>query len=368
MTKEPATGRHLECEQCLKPFTRAAKRGRLPRFCSARCRAAAHRAAPQAPQPEQAMLYDRVVRQLTETLADHAKRLRNIAKSTDPRISDYAELEAVGALSRELEDTVMAIVLQARGRDIRWADIAKVLGVSTETARSRWAEERGARLVHRRSERRRPSPSPSLVHNTGRRRRASDDTQPPEARLASALSHVQRASGKTMRGLATEARVSPSYVSRMLAGTRTPGWDIVSRFAMACGVDHQPLRVLWEEAHGHRASRPFFAGRPQAEAQARADLTAALQGLYLAAHQPDPAALARTCASLTADQVAAILDGTHFSWPDIATLVTTLNGRPDTIKSLWECVQLAQNPCWTPENPQLATAQAQATTLPADSF
>lgn len=50
--------------------------------------------------------------------------------------------------------------------------------------------------------------------------------QGPAAIIASALSHLQRKSGKTYKAIALDAQVDPSYISRILSGERMPS-DLV---------------------------------------------------------------------------------------------------------------------------------------------
>ncbi|MFD9061409.1 helix-turn-helix domain-containing protein [Kitasatospora purpeofusca] len=368
----------LTCEQCKQDFERKSNRGRSPRFCTPRCRVLANRKRAADPVPPSAPLYDMAVARLTQDLAERSKRLSNVVgRSSDPRISDLAELEHAAAVAKALEDVLSGVVLKARTRGVRWSDIAKATGVSTETARTRWDEGKGARLLQRWREQagRRPRRSTGRRVADSRRPKASAvfAARDLQARLASALSQAQRSSGKTMRQIATESRVSASYVSRMLSGTRLPSWEVVTRFAAACDVEAEQFRILWEEARGQHDSGPFFAGRPHANSFARARLTAALQGLHMAAHRPDACFVSeRTEGRLTPEQVAGIISGAQCgSWRDIAIVVTALEGKPARIKGLWECVQLAQNPRWTPENPlpaQWCGPQNHSSGLPAESF
>ncbi|MFE2726655.1 helix-turn-helix domain-containing protein [Kitasatospora sp. NPDC059327] len=316
-----------------------------------------------------------MVIQIAAGLTASVRRLQNVAKSAEPALGDFAELRIAAEIGKEYNELLNAVVLQARLRKVRWPAIAEILGVGTETARTRWEEAKAARLLARRRERGRKTARPrgSGPRQGGSRSRRSGggaiDAQP---RLASALSHLQRSSGRSMREIAKEAQVSTSYISRALSGERMPRWDVIVSFARSCGADPAQLRVLWEEANGKATTRPFFAGRPKARPEAQFQLASALQGLHLAAGRPTEQFIAeRSLHRLTATRIGDVLGGRELSsWPDIEVVVTALQGRPEVIRPLWECLQLAANPEWTPENPLPPTSgsQTEVTTLRAESF
>ncbi|MFB6882192.1 helix-turn-helix domain-containing protein, partial [Streptomyces noursei] len=164
---------------------------------------------------------------------------------------------------------------------------------------------------------------------------AGPDGGPPgqdsRTALASALSHLQRASDKTLRALAVEARVSASYVSRILSGERSPSWKVTRRMVHACGGDPETVRPLWDAAHGRRLAR---AG----------SLHAALRGLYLSAACPDPAAICRSSGhALTECEVNGLLHGSLVpDWETVGAVVGVLHGRPDDIRPLWDHARLTQ--------------------------
>ncbi|MCE4943695.1 helix-turn-helix domain-containing protein [Streptomyces albulus] len=164
---------------------------------------------------------------------------------------------------------------------------------------------------------------------------AGPDGGPPgqdsRTALASALSHLQRASDKTLRALAVEARVSASYVSRILSGERSPAWKVTRRMVHACGGDPETVRPLWDAAHGRRLAR---AG----------SLHAALRGLYLSAACPDPAEICRSSGhALTECEVNGLLHGSLVpDWETVGAVVGVLHGRPDDIRPLWDHARLTQ--------------------------
>ncbi|WP_274917576.1 helix-turn-helix domain-containing protein [Streptomyces sp. WZ-12] len=155
--------------------------------------------------------------------------------------------------------------------------------------------------------------------------------QDPHSALASALSHLQRAGDKTLRALADEARVSASYVSRILSGERSPSWKVTRRMALACGGDPEAMRPLWDAAHGRRPAR---AG----------SLHAALRGLYLSAACPDPVQICTSSGNvLTEGEFTGLLSGSLVpDWETVGTVVGALHGRPDDIRPLWDHARLAQ--------------------------
>ncbi|MCK7625239.1 helix-turn-helix domain-containing protein [Streptomyces sp. RS10V-4] len=155
--------------------------------------------------------------------------------------------------------------------------------------------------------------------------------QDPGTALAAALSHLQRAGHKTLRGLAAEARVSASYISRILSGERSPSWKVTRRMVHACGGDPEAVRPLWDAAHGRRPAR---AG----------SLHAALRGLYLSAACPAPEQICRSSGhALTEREFTGLLHGSLVpDWETVGAVVGVLHGRPDDIRPLWDHARLTQ--------------------------
>ncbi|MFJ6769557.1 helix-turn-helix domain-containing protein [Kitasatospora sp. NPDC091257] len=368
------TGPSQACDHCHTKFEPKVL-GRRRRFCTDKCRSAHHRKKKTVPQ-DPAPTMDPAVTQIATGLMTTARRLRNVVKSANPALGDVAELKILADIGKEYEELVNAVVLQARQRKVPWPTIAKILGVSTETARTRWEEEKAARVLARRRERGRKTARPrgSSARERGHRnRRSAVHALDAQSRLASALSHLLRASGRYMREVAEEAGVSTSYVSRAVSGERMPRWDVVASFARSCDADPEQLRVLWEEANGKPTARPFFAGRPKAYDHALFQLTSAIQGLHLAAGRPTAEFIVeRSTLTLTTAQATDVLRRPELApWPDIVAVVSLLQGPVDLIRPLWECLQLAANPKWTPESPPPSTPASvnpATTTLPAESF
>ncbi|MFE7120158.1 helix-turn-helix domain-containing protein, partial [Streptomyces sp. NPDC057654] len=157
---------------------------------------------------------------------------------------------------------------------------------------------------------------------------------PPRA-LGAALSHLQRLSGMSVTEAARQAGLSPSYVSRVLAGERVPAWPVVRLLATALGGRAPELRFLWESAQG-------VCRRPrQSVTTAAAALHTALRGLHLAAACPPVAEL---CAGtdLTPEAVRDMLAGDYVpDWPVVARLVSRLGAAPAGIRPLWEDMHYA---------------------------
>ncbi|MFE4492443.1 helix-turn-helix domain-containing protein [Streptomyces niveus] len=148
----------------------------------------------------------------------------------------------------------------------------------------------------------------------------------PGAILASALSQLQRTSKKQHKVLASEARVDPSYISRILSGERVPSWRVTRRFVVSCGGDPDEVQPLWNAARGYHVVQPTT-------------LHAALRGLHLAAAQP-PIDLLRARTHLSTDDITAALQGDRLpDWPATDRLVTALQGQPETIRPLWNAAR-----------------------------
>ncbi|MER5555161.1 helix-turn-helix transcriptional regulator [Streptomyces sp. NPDC002793] len=64
--------------------------------------------------------------------------------------------------------------------------------------------------------------------------------------LGAALRRLQQRSGRTLRSLETEVRISDSSLSRYFRGETVPPWSAVRDLCRALGADPVPYRVLWE--------------------------------------------------------------------------------------------------------------------------
>ncbi|MFJ9523212.1 helix-turn-helix domain-containing protein [Kitasatospora sp. NPDC101801] len=244
-----------------------------------------------------------------------------------------APLEALLRLARELSDEVEAYtataVHEARAHGWTWDAVAESAGVSADTARSRWSDAKVRRLLARRADRRptagRPGESGPAESAGGRRPRRQ------RSPLAAALSTLQRDSGVSIQTVAAQADLSASYISRVLAGERTPTWAVVHMLATILKGDARQLRLLWEAANG--MAHPSRKGITPAAEQ----VTAALRGLHLAAGTPSAEQLCSAAKELELPVVQAVLRGDMIpDWTIASALVTALGGQPADLRHLWE--------------------------------
>jgi transcriptional regulator with XRE-family HTH domain len=81
-------------------------------------------------------------------------------------------------------------------------------------------------------------------------------------RLGEALRALQRNSGRTLRALETQVRISDSSLSRYFRGQTVPPWPVVRDLCRALGADPSVYRALWEAADHGRHEEPAPATRP----------------------------------------------------------------------------------------------------------
>ncbi|MET9394858.1 helix-turn-helix transcriptional regulator [Streptomyces sp. NPDC006624] len=85
--------------------------------------------------------------------------------------------------------------------------------------------------------------------------------QGPEARaaarkLGAALRTLQQQSGRTLRSLEAQVRISDSSLSRYFRGETVPSWPVVRDLCRALGADAAEYRALWEAAGPARGEAP----------------------------------------------------------------------------------------------------------------
>ncbi|MFH8864194.1 helix-turn-helix domain-containing protein [Streptomyces rimosus] len=354
------------CARCHKPLSYGG-RGRPPQYCSRSC---LRRRRPPA--------------QAVQTGPRRVEALEAVHRATgsllDAEYGDHPNLvhslEVLLTVRQHLETLDSLTVQQLRADGTRWETVAEAAGISESTARRKWGR---AAAQHKNSASPTP-PTPAarpaaadpvpLPHQRGAPRSPSnhppgDTDGPPPAALglsspqqfASALSHLQRSSGKAVRDIAADAGVSASYVSRVISGERLPSWSVARRITVACDGDPTALRTLWCAARGVAPSAKV------ASEDAVGALHAALRGLYLSAGRPDPYLLHTQCeGSLTEEQITHVFDGQYLpDWPVLGRLVLALDGRPDALHPLWN----AAHP--TPAAPSAPT-RASYLALPASAF
>ncbi|MFF8676051.1 helix-turn-helix domain-containing protein [Streptomyces sp. NPDC015242] len=240
-------------------------------------------------------------------------------------------------------------------RGASWERIGAVLGIGEDTARKKWS------LPTRRTSRPVPAapPSPRPASRPGAVPPRDPDsagdgrspTAPPPSTaaayfsplagqdLATVLSSLQRASGLSLRTLASRTGLSASYLSRLMNGERLPAWKKLAVLARACGADPEVLRRVWKASSARRESQP----RPTS-------LASALRFLHQRAGSPTPWAIAVTSGNeLDQDHIAALLNGTATGdWEDVHRLIQLLDGEPAYFLPLWEAEATAQ-PAATPD-------------------
>ncbi|MFI6055968.1 helix-turn-helix domain-containing protein [Streptomyces violascens] len=267
-------------------------------------------------------------------------------------------------LYRSLQDFTALNIGRGRARGQTWDQLGAPLGLSGERLRKKWPigmitrrldNYRAARAARQAgpanvspavpSQRRPPTEDADKDSDTAT---AAPDAgaapfaaQTPPQQLASALSFLQRRTGKPLRQTAADTGISPSHLSRLLAGTRRPSWPVAKNLVTACDGDPHEVRRLWENAH--RPTTPLPAPAPPAAnpaddpEQARIQLRDAVRGLYLAADRPDLRRIrAATANTLTSGHIECALAGPHLmGWSVTSRLVFALGGRPADLRPLW---------------------------------
>ncbi|MFJ3762884.1 helix-turn-helix domain-containing protein [Streptomyces sp. NPDC090080] len=294
---------------------------------------------------------------LASGVAAEVRRLAQQLVDSEMRQEELGTLlERAEAIRRELEIYTAAAVQDARHRGEKWDSVARAAHVAAETARARWGPERVARMMglHANEKRaaptrwRGPQPARFVDVEDGAPGDGGVDALSPAVQLASALTHLQAASGMTIREVAESAMLSSSFISRVLSGDRLPTWDLVCSLARMFGSDPAELRVLFESAHGLTAP-----GR-QPVTDAIAQLHAAVRGLHRAAKTPTAERIeqlsARAVSALAARRVLSGIDVPE--WEVLAALVNALGGRPLDFKPLWEAVHYTFLMCDDPRSPE----------------
>ncbi|MFJ2852250.1 RICIN domain-containing protein [Streptomyces rubiginosohelvolus] len=74
--------------------------------------------------------------------------------------------------------------------------------------------------------------------------------------LGAALRALQQRSGRTLRALEEQVRISDSSLSRYFRGDTVPPWPVVRDLCRALGADPYAYRTLWEAADRSPAEQP----------------------------------------------------------------------------------------------------------------
>lgn len=334
------------CPTCNGPIVYTG-RGRPKEYCGRPCQRRKGKAPAEAPQtgPQRLTVLEAIHR-TTGHLLDAEYRHRQDPISAENLAGLLTDSEK---LHKSREQYQALLVRQMRAEGMPWKDIAAAARISASTARRRWSSARLDRELRHLAP---PVAQPAQPSGRGRhlpRQSPAEDGAPPGTsdkaapppeetpltsaqQLAAALSHLQRASKLPMRELGQAAGVSASYVSRVLSGERVPSWDVTRRIALACGGDPPAIRTLWRTARGLTTSAKI------APVDAVDAVHAALRGLYLSAGRPDPHDISLGCHNtMTEREITATLDGERLpDWPTLGRLVLALDGRPATMRPLWE--------------------------------
>ncbi len=334
-----ASAVYVRCALCGRRFRQRTGPGRKKDYCDTSCRRRAQRL-----RDGEAMVAPSAVslgwgRQVADDGLVLAARLAEAERERVPlgELLAYAD-----RLSVNVACYVAAAVQDARAEGAGWAAVAEAAGVSVETARVRWSEQKAKRLLARRDQRW-PAPLKHAQSPRGARGSAGQQSPAPDSaggarrQLAAALASLQRRSSVTLQEAAQQAELSPSYVSRVLAGSRLPAWPVVHMLATIFGGNAGELKFLWERAHG---------GCPptrQSVSGAATRLLWALRGLYLAAGMPElPSLAGEGGQSLTAETLQEVLGGDLVpDWRTVEELVVRMGGDAASIRPLWEDLHYA---------------------------
>jgi predicted transcriptional regulator len=255
-------------------------------------------------------------------VAQRVQALATELVEAEGRKSDLRELVGLAAaVSTEVAHYVGAAVHDARSQGASWGQVAELAQVSEATARARWGPKALRRQMRRRA-RQAIAPAVLPAEET-----AVSGPLEHRRRLGAAISFLLRARGCAVQGVAQKAGVSPSCVSRLLAGQRVPDWPVVFTVVTAAEGRPEEFRLLWEWARGHRQP-----SRHSATA-ALGRFHGALLGLLWATGQ----ASGRSTGNGT---LSAVLSGELVpDWAMTHQVVLQLGGDPEQVRPLWEDVQ-----------------------------
>ncbi|MET9110043.1 helix-turn-helix domain-containing protein [Streptomyces zhihengii] len=268
-----------------------------------------------------------------------------------------ALMRQITDLRRLLDDTEAAVVGRGRAHGESWKDIGKAAGCGHERMRKKWPQDAVERRLARARENENSTSAESDGLGSDGPPGGSEHPPPLPAtdRLAHALRALQQNSGLSIKETGLAIGVSPSHVSRLVAGTRRPSWPVVERFAEACAGDVRALRDLWEAAqHQQVFEREHVPDDPDAAA---VEFHTALRALWLADRRPDLWTIqqrTRPGKELTINEITLFLAGTQMpDWESTTRIVLALRGRPAEVRRLWHAAT-------TPPKPTI--------TLPAAAF
>jgi transcriptional regulator with XRE-family HTH domain len=112
-------------------------------------------------------------------------------------------------------------------------------------------------------------------------------------KLGDALRSLQQQSGRTLRSLETQVRISDSSLSRYFQGITVPPWAVVAQLCHVLGADPVQYRTLWEAADRYQPvfsdRTPLVAAPQTAGASSAAAPEPAGTGSRLSEPEPTPA-------------------------------------------------------------------------------
>ncbi|MEU5382111.1 helix-turn-helix transcriptional regulator [Streptomyces sp. NPDC005968] len=353
-----ASPRYDSCRYCQERFAQRSGPGRKKEYCSIDCRGKAQRE-----RDGKLRRHARNALPLGGRIAEDLHALATALLKAEYEGRPLADLLRYAVeMGREVDYYASAAVQDARNRGASWDQVAEAAQISATTARTRWPESRVKERLERRTGERTSVRIPPTVAVPGpdaaERKLLSKASKRASAKLTSALSHLQRASGLTLREVADQTSMSPSYISRILSGRRTPPWSVVCTLAELFGGEPAELTVLFESAHG--MVPPARHAIPDAVAR----LQAALRGLHLAAGRPQAAVICKASHdALSAETIEEILSGEVIpGWEQTAALVSALGGWPADVRPLWQAVHYTFLLCLDPpeEPPRLSAAPTES--------
>ncbi|MEU6053140.1 helix-turn-helix transcriptional regulator [Streptomyces xanthochromogenes] len=241
------------------------------------------------------------------------------------------QMAHVREVAEELECYTAAAVTDARARGMDWNGVGASVFVAPVTARTRWrtavVEELFRRRAARSANAAAEAPAPAIPEGRPTRDRAARS-------LASALSFLLRHAALSVKELAERTDLSPSYVSRILAGDRVPTWSTLVQLVRALGGNAADLRAMWEGAQG--LARPPRPGREEAVER----FGAALRGAYLAIGCPPFERVSEVTDGVVGPDIVegALLGKVVPCWETTSALLRALQAQPCDVRGLWDDV------------------------------
>ncbi|WP_059256655.1 helix-turn-helix domain-containing protein [Streptomyces reticuli] len=238
-------------------------------------------------------------------------------------------LQRLVALGDLVDEAIGVVVVRQRAQGEPLAALSPIAKLTEDRLRKKYVPSAVDSALATRS---RPTPV-TCVLNTA----ATADMpllRRPDQRLASALTLMQKGSGRRQRELAEKMGVHESYASRMLSGQRAPSWKHVKTICEVCGVDPARMKPLWEVAAGVQ---------PSDTEEPVTYLRTYLQGLHYALGSPSPEVILTAAQhTISAHDIDRALYGPGVpDWPVIDRLTVALQSLTTITRPLWRRAQSA---------------------------